>query len=309
MDKDALQSRLRDTLFSDIDQMEGAKLYVLVDTVLHDPLARVPAREKAVSLPISYAGIPSDRRPYLAPLGDIGRDFSLDDSLSVAIEQALREEDHREFGRSVCGWVASHATTEILAKRLAECSVMGVNYQRRLFRYWDPRVLDLLSWALTSKQRENFFSCASGWWWLGRDASLRKVIALESDSWCSSQVVLGNEQLQVLMLAESTNRTLDVLQDMDHASFTSELQQRVAKAMRKAVETWELDTQEEQIRYALFAVLIGPEFDAHPLVRGAMLKAKEERRSPLSGLDAFTDDWWSSLKVELQGAQLVRDGV
>lgn len=185
---------------------------------------------------------------------------------------------------------------------------MSVTYQRRLFRYWDPRILDLLSWALTSEQRENFFSCVSAWWWLGRDASLRKVIGLESDSLCSSQVVLDDEQLQVMMLAESTNRTLDVLQDMDHASCTSELQQRVARAVRKAVETWELDTQEEQMRYALFGVLIGSEFDAHPLVRGAMLNAKEERRSPLSALDSFTDDWWTSLKVELQGAQLVRDG-
>lgn len=308
MDKDALQLRLRDALFVDLEQMEGVKLYVLVDTALHDPLDLEPARSKAVTLPISYAGLPTDRRPYIAPLGDIGRDLSLDKSLGVAIEQALREEDQREFGRSVCGWVASHAPPEILAKRLAERSIMTVAYQRRLFRYWDPRVLDLLSWILTSNQREDFFSCVSGWWWLGRDMKLESVISVESDSRWSSQVALDNEQLPLLTLAESTNRTLDVLQDMNHVPCTPRLQQCVAKAVTKALETWGLDTQEEQIRYALFAVLIGLEFDEHPLVREAMLNARRESKSPLCGLDSFTDSWWTSLKMELKGAQLVRDG-
>ncbi|WP_190285822.1 DUF4123 domain-containing protein [Montanilutibacter psychrotolerans] len=276
----------------------GQSLHAVIDPVLGDPFQAETARSAAVAIAVRHPEMKAAQFPYLLPLGDFGRDDVIDRSLAASLRQAMRGDEEKPQGRSICGWVVTDAAPGVLAAHLAERARLRVGQEMKLLRFWDPRVLDLLQASLKPAQVDALLGPARSWSWLARDGSLRSIARSES---AASHVSESNgwqfDSLQVrsLFQAEHVNRTLDVLQDMGHAVVDADLVTRVAHLIGRGAKEWGLETDRDQVTYALYGVLVGEGFDRVEDVRAAMAEAWAEGMSPIDALDRFDEQYWTRL--------------
>lgn len=290
---------LRDRLLDLTSRSPYSGLHVLVDTVLGDPLADAATRSDAIALPIKHQDLKADHQPYLLKLGDFGRDLAIEKSLSLALGQALRCADELTLGRSICLWILSDADSEELALHLAGQSRVRVGRDMKLFRFWDPRVMDTLEHLLRPEQANNLLGPASTCLWLNRAgefAALRVADDFPKNG-TSSGIQLDNRQLDLLKNVELVNRALDVLQDMGKPVVGTQVRLDLDGIIAKGAREWKLQTDRELVTYAMYAHLIGAQFDQVTEVRDAMLEAKNAGTSPVDALDQFDERYWQTLAV------------
>jgi hypothetical protein len=274
-------------------------LHVLVDMVLGDPLADAATRSNAAALPIKHPDMKADHQPYLLKLGDFGRDLAIEKSLSLGLGQALRSSDELMQGRSICLWILSDANSEELALHLASQARIGVGRDMKLFRFWDPRVMDTLEHMLRPEQVNNLLGPASTCLWLNRagDFAELRVADDSSTNGALPGIRLDNHQLDLLRNVELVNRALDVLQDMGKPVVGAQLRLDLDGILAKGGREWKLQTDRELVTYAMYGYLIGAEFDQVAEVRDAMLEADNAGTSPVDALDQFDERYWQTLTV------------
>jgi hypothetical protein len=295
-------------VFDAIAQPPDVTLYALVDCALHDPLADMPERENAIAVPVRHPDVADARRPYLLALGEFGRDRRIDETLQLACDQARRHASQRAHGRSICGWLAASGSPHTLAWQLAKASHQMIEGHSRLFRYWDPRVLDVLPGLLETTQAQALFRPVSGWWWLDRNAALRGA-ALQRAGHEASAVPaafkLAPAQIERLRQVESVNRCLDVWQDLQHDPEADGVRDRIARLIAAGTRKWGLQTDREQVSYALYALLVHVGFDEDAEARAAMQAARAAGTSPIEALVRFDEAYWDRLKHRLAEAPSV----
>lgn len=292
-------SELRGQLFDLTSRSPHGRLHVLVDTVLGDPLADAATRCDATALPIKHPDLKADHRPYLLTLGDFGRDLAIEKSLSLGLGQALRSADELMQGRSICLWILSDADSEDLALHLASQARVRIERDMKLFRFWDPRVMDTLEHLLRPEQVNNLLGPVSTCLWLNRAG---EFAALRADEDFSSNGALpgirwDNHQLDLLKNVELVNRALDVLQDMGKPVVGAQLRLDLDGILAKGARDWKLQTDRELVTYAMYGHLIGAQFDRVAEVRDAMLEAENAGTSPVDALDQFDEHYWQNLTV------------
>lgn len=148
---DTLQA-LRDRLFAHTDPLvygsePKASLYVLVSPYPDDPLIEAPRRADAVPILLPPAVVNKEHRPYLLPLGDFGRDDTIDTSLDLGWADATRVQGSARSIITTCAWLVLPVEgVQFVAQRIANnwCRTF-TSLPARAYRYWDPRVLALVA--------------------------------------------------------------------------------------------------------------------------------------------------------------------
>lgn len=270
----------------------GTRLHILVDPSLGDPFQDLSSRK--VPLPIVHAGLRSAQRPYLIQSRLQGEPF--DPSVELAAREAERLRDDVPGARALCGWLFTSESTDKLASHLARQALLPTPDGERLLRYWDPRVMDLMSSMLSAEQARELPGPLHAWYWLARDASLSALnepsqIRCQQTQWA---LRLSDEQTHILQLAPDVNRTLDILQDAGH-DMREVAPLQLARCILQGRSTWGLSTEQEHVAYALHCVLAHEYFDQIPEVHEAMTTQVRKGHSAIKALDQFNDAYWKNV--------------
>lgn len=289
---------LRDELQNSPWAKHGKRLYILVDPMLGDPFP--DASGSKVPLPIIHSGLHASQRPYLLPSNRRGKLLAA--SVELASLEAQRLRDDMPGARTLCGWLFTSIASDRVAEHLAAQALLPSLEGTRLLRYWDPRVMDLLHDLLTPSQASGLRGPANGWYWVARNGRLQNLSSPDPDNrWKPSlKLSLSDEQFAVLQQMPTINLTLDILQDQGHdLAQPSPLQ--LARHLRSGRHVWGIESEREQVIYALHCVLVGEQFDRIPEVHHAMLSAFTQGRSVIDALEQFDDAYWQNHGKALSG--------
>jgi hypothetical protein len=288
----------REQLLALSHRERSTSLYLLVDPVMGDPISEEPARRSAIALPIRHPELKDAYRPYLVRLGDFGRDRTIEKSIAISTRQAMRDEQEKSLGRTVCGWLAVDGPVNPLASHLSNCARVHVQQEVKLLRFWDPRVLDLLAALLKPAQVDALLGPALSWSWLARDGSLRSLVQRAPPTSAvdgARTFRLERSQINALLQAEYVNRTLDVLQDMGHDVVADDVAAGVSRLVARGARDWSLVSDRDRVTFALYGMLVGDGFDRVPEVHEVMSQALMREQSPIEALDRFEQSYWEKL--------------
>lgn len=288
---------LRDHLFAQVDPLlDGSppsSLWVLISPQITDPLANARCRSEAVPLPIEPDIIQPEQRPYLLPLGDFGRDDTIDFTLDLAWAEATRHSDRETRGSSVCAWLVFPAAQ---ARHVAHEIAMQARHRwpgshARYLRLWDPRVFELLTDLGDAEPPVRYAPSTNGVWWLNRAGALQRypapapITPLADATWPeTAKAMLRN--------SGTINAVLNALQDAEHNVVQPSLAAAILSLVERASSAWSLTNELDRIIYALYGVLISPQFDQDTTVREAMLAARAQGDSPIAALAGFDAAFW-----------------
>lgn len=288
------------------DTVLGAPLCVLVDPVIHDPLAEHEDTRALPRLPLAMDTHAPEHRPYLLVLHDShAQERALNATVRIAVEECMGLHDG-EAGqpRSVCAWITADGLGQPQAQRnlayaLGHRATLSppapYPRERTVFRYWDPRIALHLpghlvdTWALALHAMH-----VQGWWSLQPDgtlASLGPVLPPGTDDTgpVLSTFALDARQWQALLVIGWCHRVAQLLPAW-------ELQQApepraVEDAVRRALAHG-LHEEADILSFAHCALTLHPLFDRHgEVARGiAALPAAGPHRSGFAELPAQWDD-------------------
>ncbi|WP_454727397.1 MULTISPECIES: DUF4123 domain-containing protein [Cupriavidus] len=287
---------LRDELRNTPWAKSGHRMFVLVDPALADPFQDAPNRK--MPLPVVHENLRGAHRPYLMQCNLRGSVFDL--SVDTASQEAGRLRDDLPGARTVCGWLFTSASADRLAEHLACHASLPSSQGARLFRYWDPRVMDLMRTMLSPRQARGLMGPVLGWCWTGRDRHLRAIAGTGQDSDGHAAFQLTDEQRAWLSQAPHVNRAMDVLQDMGY-DMASVDPSHLARCICQGQRAWGFSQEHEHVTYALHCLLVHEQFDRLPEVRNAMVAETERGHSAIEALDRFGDAYWQDLANSQSG--------
>ena len=130
----------------DVSRDARVRRYWLIDPMIVDPIETLPqpGDSQIVSIPIRHVDIAADALPYLLCAH---REDSLAKLMPIYLERAASEclcaiGGGEPRARSLCGCVETTLSPDVLAKALAAAAIVLDSTRRpRIFRFWDPRVL------------------------------------------------------------------------------------------------------------------------------------------------------------------------
>ncbi|MCT7296292.1 hypothetical protein N5J06_07240 [Ralstonia sp. CHL-2022] len=290
---------LRDHLFAQVDPLlDGpppSSLWVLISPQITDQLANARRRNEAVPLPIEPDIMRPEQRPYLLPLGDFGRDDTIDFTLDLAWAEATRHPDRETRGSSVCAWLVFPAEQ---ARHVAHGMAMQARHRwpgshARYLRLWDPRVFELLTDLGDAEPPVRYAPATNGVWWLNRAGALQRCPApAPAPSTPLAEATWPEAAKAMLRNSGTINAVLNALQDAEHNVVQPPLAAAILSLAERASSTWGLTNELDRIIYALYGVLISPQFDQDTTVREAMLAARAQGDSPIAALAGFDAAFW-----------------
>lgn len=279
----------------DSDGLHGWTTFMLIDPILGDPLGDIGGEERErTSLPINPTLMSEVHFPYLIMLGEVGRDSLIDSALERAIDEVDGRQGLVAGARSVCAFFVTKHSSKMVAKRLAESASVRVDGERRLFRFWDPRVMDLLTRFAGSDEIETLLSPAERWCWIARDGRAESL-TMVAESQNSKLQLLNTERF---LNFGRINKFFDVLKSDAFAIRKIDCVS-VDRIMRKGLEKWLLQSDYEVVSYALHSILLGEGFDDDEQVRWHMDNGIREGRSPVVELEALSEVFWTALSERL----------
>jgi len=296
----ATLAALRDRLFAQADPLVYASnpkagLYVLVSPYPEDPLADAPRRAEAIPIPLPARVMEEAHRPYLLPLGDFGRDDTIDTSLDRGWADATRAGGGARGIVTTCAWlVLPMDDVQFIAHRLQDswCRAL-TGLPARAYRYWDPRVLALVAEELPPALLHDVTGGAAGWWWLDRQGELQSRPPIPRAS-APIDDHLPERAARLLRHAARINQTLNMLQDSG-GPHDDTVRRQLLPLVERAEETWGMRDESDIARFALYGVLISPQFDDaghYPEANAAMHAALDQGTSPLEALTQFSQEYW-----------------
>jgi hypothetical protein len=284
---------LRDRLSAAVASLlaDGSRLHVLVDPVLADALKSARRRDDAIELPVMLPTNEGVRRPYLLPLGDVGRDETLDFVLDLAFAEATRHPERETRGATICAFIACKpASASTVATTLSEVSRRrAVPRGQRFLRLWDPRVFELLLPLLPTRELAELTGRSAGWWWIdrgGRLASRDDVPVRELGGWTSAGVA------DRLASVGAINGVLNALQDAEVPFDGLPSDTAILALLARARSRWGLADDFELVQFALYGVLVGANFDDDAEVCAAMAAARDRGESCIDALTSFDESHW-----------------
>lgn len=293
----ATLQHLRDHLFAQVDPLlDGpprSSLWALICPQITDPLANARRRNEAIPLPIEPDIMRAEQRPYLLPLGDFGRDDTIDVTLDFAWAEATRHPERETCGTSVCAWLvfpaeqARHIAHEMAT--LAKHRWPGSH--ARYLRLWDPRVFELLADQGDAELPVHYARSSNGVWWLNREGALQRYPAPVPSTTLADATWPENAKA-MLRNSGTINAVLNALQDAEHNVVQPSLATTILSLVERASSAWSLTNELDRIIYAVYGVLISPHFDQDTTVREAMLAARAKGDSPIAALAGFDAAFW-----------------
>ncbi len=187
-----------------------SRRYWLIDPMIVDPMETLPKPGDAeiVAVPIRHVDMAARSRPYL--LGARGED-SLAKLMPIYLERAASEcldaiDNGEPRARSLCGCIDTALPAEDLAEALAAAAIVSDSARRRrIFRFWDPRVLQ--HFALNGVRLEAWVAGFFGRWSFLDGFGRHRELRVEEAAAASAE----NRRL----MAPADERWLDELSDLN----------------------------------------------------------------------------------------------
>ncbi|UGS91083.1 hypothetical protein KOL96_08095 [Ralstonia wenshanensis] len=288
---------LRDDLFAQVDPLlDGpprASLWVLICPQISDPLGNARRHNEAVPLPFEPDVMRPEQRPYLFPLGDFGRDDTIDFTLDLAWAEATRHPERETRGTSVCAWLVFpvEQARQVAHEMASLAKHRWPGSHARYLRLWDPRVFELLADLDDAEPPVHYAPTSNGTWWLNRAGALQHYTA-PAPNMAMADATWPETAKAMLRNSGTINAVLNALQDAEHNVVQPPLASAILSLVERASSTWSLTNELDRIIYALYGVLISPQFDQDTTVREAMLAARAQGDSPIAALAGFDAAFW-----------------
>lgn len=230
-----------------------ASLYLICDPILVNPIGD-QAQELAYPtrpLEFRYRDLERSLHPLLIEIKDEQREERfINDSIRLAVQESMAARATSPAARSMCAWIiAPDVTLASMAEVLGTRALLGNPYaigEKRLFRFWDPRVFDHLprifgesmfaEWGasnmqwlyvdisgtmksqrfdspLLGKTKENFTPTTAQWDAISRLGDLNQVLQL-SDAWSQPDLAATSARLDSALHRAATlgvNASLDAI--------------------------------------------------------------------------------------------------
>lgn len=275
----------------DVNGSRSWNVHLLIDPTIADPMPEFKCGERErTRISIDQRLMSEMHQPYLVPVREVGRDPLIE----IALELSMREvEGHSSVpagARSVCAFVACRASTNEMARSLARNAVVFLKGERRLFRFWDPRVMDLLPHFVSTDEFSCLAAPAERWCWISRDG---KAETLELDEGLHSIRQAHALDPKRFLNFGLINQVMDAL-NLDSTSFRATDFTQIDRAIQEGQERWNLQSDYEKVSYALHRQLIGENFDDESQVRLHMEGAVRDGKSPIAALESFDEQFWAT---------------
>jgi hypothetical protein len=163
----------------------------------------------------------------------------------------------------------------------------------RAYRYWDPRVLALVEEELSPTLLREVTGGAAGWWWLDRQGELRSRAPIAQAS-APIGTHVSESAVRLLRHAARINQTLNMLQDSG-GPHDDTVRRQLLPLVERAMDRWGVRDESDVARFALYGVLISPQFDdpgRYPEANAAMHAALDQGTSPMEALTQFSQEYW-----------------
>lgn len=282
--------------------LDGGPLAIFVDPLLADPFSETEVYQAAIAsgrvslvkLPKIHPDIDPARTPYLMYIPDEVVDERLvNESLEMALLEALGGFGPERRGRSICGWVCGTPNPQVLAFRLASIAkVIRPSGQPWPLRYWDPRVIWHLPRALGISKWNNLQNGLGAWWTFGPTRVLQKF---GTDVPHASRAVGDNLRFDPrewcrLERIETINKIFALSSEWD--GVVDEQCAAQIDGLLARCETWGYPTEQDKMIFAVCGLTCRPDFDLHPEINEALREGSQKALSLQASLAKFDDTDW-----------------
>lgn len=264
---------------------------VLIDRAVADPFEEATNLDEATRqvVRIAHDDLSEDKLPYLLCLSTPERsERLLNATVRLAVQEAQANLRSSRQIRSVCAWIQLQDSAEAaaqkdglaLAMHVARASVArSPEGERRLFRYFDPRVLERLEAVARPGQWAHLLGRSATWHYLGRDLSLRTV---RSPASAEGEASFDAPQWARLARIGWVNELLPQAAEWGLSGPATEVAERIDAQLARA-QGRGLLTDTDCMTFATCAFCVHPRFDEHPVFARALAAAG---RGELSFADA-----------------------
>jgi len=283
----------------DVDGARRWNFHLLIDPALVDPLPKLGCGERQrTRIPIDPTLISEAHCPYMVPIREVGRDPLIDAALARAIREIEGDSSFPAGSRSVCAFIASKESAIEMARRLARSAITYCDGERKLFRFWDPRVMDLLRQFISFDEISHLIIPADRWCWIARGGRA-EVLVLDD----VPRETMGHDALDTRRFKHfgRINKVLDAL-DLDATSYRNIDCTRIDRDIRDGERRWKLQSDYEMVSYALHSYLVGKNFDDDIEVKRHMEAAVQNGNSPVMALESLDEQFWMAI-AERKGHQ------
>ena len=293
---------------------------LLIDPTLADPLSESPDFQTALSTGIAkrvplrnlHPDMDPDRVPYVVHLpSEAQAERLITASLKLAMDEATGQLGYDYRGRSVCAWVARVDNAEQFVRQVVSVArVVRPDGSPWPLRLWDPRVLWHLPRVLPLDAWTSMQFALGAWYTLAPsgDIELFGKSIVEGQGTSPSELPppyrFNASTWAALERIGSVNKVLAISGDWD--VLPTEAQARRIDQLLQRCNALGFDTEQDALAFAACGLTSHERFDEHPQVQAAVHAASREKRTFVSALDAFDDEFWQALSSGLWLASDIR---
>jgi Domain of unknown function (DUF4123) len=291
-----------------LSQSRTSTLSVLIDPMLGDPLAATRTVKDSLAsglasrqaLAFIHHDLAPNKAPYLLHIPDeLRAERCVNESVQVAVSEALGLYGGDYRGRSVCAWIVGESDPSALAVRLARAArVVKPDGASWPLRYWDPRVFWHLPRALDLQQQHTLIAQLGRWFWFDPTNAFGGLIHEVPKDAERAQAPLAFDESgwAVLSRVGAVNRVLGLAWNWDIRP-TPANAKRVDVLIQRCHALGFLSEQDELV-FSSCGLTSRDDFDSQPDVAEALRAGASRGISAMQALEPFDDDFWADLRAQ-----------
>lgn len=303
--RDRLVNDAIDCLRTTLAGADRQGLRVLVDPALHDPVR--PLLEKhdlpVTRLTLPYGDVSADLQPYLVSVDDEQtRERFVNATIDIAVQESQAARDAWPAARAVCAWlVVDDAEIDALVqgfKANAVVAVPGNASQRRLLRFWDPRVLPQLARILDKDAWRHWLPVNATWLSIDGWGQMTRTEFARPPATPRDGPRLDGEPWRALERIADVNHSM-VMGSLWHRPPDARVYAHLDRLLAHAAElgcTQALD----RVTYAVLADAMRLPLEQHPDIAAMLARTRRENVSFSDLLSLLDPSDWERIGADLR---------
>lgn len=196
---------------------------------------------------------------------------------------------------AVCGWLFARGIPADVPRHLVEAMQQrNAEFAPVLLRFTDPRVLPRLNHLLEPEQRQQLLGPAEHWFAVNRFGVLSDLQTQPAAPYVSTSLSLTAEQWSGIELLENFNRSLAAYAHATGEPLIESREAELDEALKRAAAR-QIDAPSDAITFALYSLIIHPEFDQHPAVAEVLAKSRVDGTLLTDALSQIPEEVWAGL--------------
>lgn len=285
---------------------EGRRgLRVLVDPALHDPVRALLEKHSfpVTRLILPYGDVSADIQPYLVSVDDEqAHERFVNATIDIAVLESLAAREAWPAARAVCAWlVMDDAEIDALVqgfKANAVVAVPGNASQRRLLRFWDPRVLPQLARIVGKDAWRHWLPVNATWLSIDGWGQMARTDFVRPPAVPRDGARLDGEPWRALERIADVNHSM-VMGSLWHRPPNARVYAHLDRLLAHAAElgcTQALD----RVTYAVLADAMRLPLEQHPDLAAMLARTRHENVSFSDQLSLLDPSDWERVGADLQ---------